>query len=285
MKTRISAVVVFAMLVLGGVGCSSSSSPGKEDSGTQQKRDDSGNIPDNDSTTPSGAVIAGHEAIASFGDIPSSYFQKIRDDYKFFYGHTSHGNQIMVGLRALAEENADYNLPTFEEVSEDLGGVGDTAWADTTRNYLNSGNSYNVAIWSWCGGVSEHTSAGIQTYLNTMSQLETEYPWVVFVYMTGHTDGTGASGTLRTRNAQIREYCQNNNKVLFDFEDIESWDPGGTYYPDTDDACGWCEDWCSKASSCPSCSEECDHSHCFNCYQKGKAFWWMMARLAGWGGK
>ena len=26
------------------------------------------------------------------------------------------------------------------------------------------------------------------------------------------------------------------------------------------------------------------HSHCLNCYQKGKAFWWMMARIAGWDG-
>jgi hypothetical protein len=27
---------------------------------------------------------------------------------------------------------------------------------------------------------------------------------------------------------------------------------------------------------------ECAHSHCFNCYLKGKAFWWLLARMAGW---
>ncbi|MDY7031955.1 MAG: dockerin type I domain-containing protein, partial [Thermodesulfobacteriota bacterium] len=44
--------------------------------------------------------------------------------------------------------------------------------------------------------------------------------------------------------------------------------------------CGWCSEWCDT-NDCPTCSS-CAHSHCFNCYQKGKAFWWMVARLAGW---
>ena len=53
--------------------------------------------------------------------------------------------------------------------------------------------------------------------------------------MTGHLDGTGPSGNLYARNDQIRDYCVANGKVLFDFADIESWDPGGVYYPDEDD--------------------------------------------------
>ena len=62
--------------------------------------------------------------------------------------------------------------------------------------------------------------------------------------------------------------------------DIESYDPDGNYYPDASDDCGWCSTWCA-GHSCPACGS-CAHSHCFNCYLKGKAFWWMMARLAGW---
>jgi len=113
-----------------------------------------------------------------------------------------------------------------------------------------------------------------------MDQLEQDYPNVTFVYMTGHTDGSGEDGTLRVNNRMIRDFCVLNGKVLFDFEDIESWDPEGTYYPDITDACGWCETWC-QAHTCPSCSS-CAHSHCFNCFLKGKAFWWLLARLEGW---
>ena len=44
---------------------------------------------------------------------------------------------------------------------------------------------------------------------------------------------------------------------------------------------GEINDWCAS-HSCPTCGD-CPHSHCFNCYQKGKAFWWMMAKIYGWG--
>jgi hypothetical protein len=83
--------------------------------------------------------------------------------------------------------------------------------------------------------------------------------------------------------------------VLFDFADIESYDPDGNYFLDkyADDHCNydsdgngtrdanWAEEWsAANPGQCSSCS--CAHSHPLNCDLKGKAFWWMMARLAGW---
>ncbi|MFZ1985923.1 MAG: hypothetical protein WAU91_16010, partial [Desulfatitalea sp.] len=109
--------------------------------------------------------------------------------------------------------------------ASDLGNPNFTAWATATRNYLNANSQVNVVIWSWCGEVSGASKANIDTYLSLMAKLETDFPKVRFVYMTGHLDGTGAEGNLNLRNEQIRAYCRANNKTLYDFADIESYDP------------------------------------------------------------
>ncbi len=237
--------------------------------------------PFDDNNDTSDVVLAGHETVAAFELIPSTTLESIRSNYRIYYGHTSHGSQIITGLNILAAEAAEYAVPDFHEVRDDLGHNGDVSWANATRSYLDGHpGEYNVVMWSWCGGVSDNTEAGIQTYLDTMAQLEADYPDVVFVYMTGHLDGTGTNGNLYARNNQIRAYAVANDKVLFDFADIESYDPDGNHYPGASDDCGWCSSWCAN-HSCPTCGS-CAHSHCFNCYMKGKAFWWMMARIAGW---
>jgi len=236
------------------------------------------------------AIIADHLAAAAFDDIPAETIQAVKSGYRIWYGHTSHGSQIVTGMQMLFAENSRYafnaeagSLVLEEQDDVDLGHEGNLDWTYITRDVLDEpGNNINVVMWSWCGGVSDNTVAGINAYLNAMNELETDYPDVIFIYMTGHLDGTGPSENLYARNNQIRNYCRTHGKILFDFADIESYDPAGNYYPDGSDWCEWCEDWCST-HTCPTCVE-CQHSVCFNCYQKGRAFWWLMARIAGWEG-
>ncbi|MBN1422603.1 MAG: hypothetical protein JXP34_27750, partial [Planctomycetes bacterium] len=120
------------------------------------------------------------------------------------------------------------------------------------------------------------------------------YPGVTFIYMTGHLDGTGSDGNLHRRNEQIRAYCRENGKILFDFADIERYDPDGVDYLDRagDDQCryldggvleNWAIEWCdAHPGVCSSCS--CAHSQSLNCDRKARAFWWLLARVAGWPG-
>ncbi len=54
-----------------------------------------------------------------------------------------------------------------------------------------------------------------------MTALEAAYPNITFVYMTGNAQSE--SSNRYDRNNQIRQYCVENNKVLFDFADLDCW--------------------------------------------------------------
>jgi hypothetical protein len=225
--------------------------------------------------------------------IPKEWILKAKDDFRIAYGHTSHGSQIISGMEVLASQSELYSF-NYEgsdgalslhdrDPQGDLGNPNRTEWYYRTRNLLSHPDcNRNLILWSWCGQVSHARVNDINTYLNLMDHLETEFPHVTFVYMTGHLDGTGEEGNLHQRNNQIREFCQANNKVLFDFADIESHDPDGNYFLDkgADDHCNydsdgntsrdanWAEEWSAanpgEWASCP-----CAHSHPLNCNLKG----------------
>ena len=259
------------------------------------------------------AVIIDHNC-TDISKIPDTWILEAKDSLRIGFGHTSHGSQLVTGIEAFRVDQGTIYYYSFSswglEIDKflndywgnagganDLGHNGDLQWRDATVYMLNlANNDRNVVIWSWCGGVSDNTKAGIKTYLDAMSLLEDQYPDVTFVYMTGHLDGSGVNGNLNKRNNQIRDYCEENNKFLFDFADIESYDPDGNYFLDkgTDDGCSynggnWAEEWlvanpksdlADWVYQCGSCA----HLQRLNCVLKGGAFWWLLARIAGWEG-
>ena len=264
-------------------------------------------------TAATSAIIVDHTS-TKLADIPGTWITQAKQTLHIAYGHTSHGSQLtggMTGLVSFAGAQYAYNTGgsggaldlrdyygNFGNlgVAEDLGSPNRTAWATATRTYLNQHPEINVVIWSWCGQV-DGTQAEIQQYLNLMNGLEQDFPNVKFVYMTGHTDGAPLTGNVPTRNKQIRDYCVANNKILYDFADIESYNPDGAYFGDkrVTDACdydsngdgaqdrNWAVDW-QNAHPGEWYYCEAAHTQPLNANLKAYAAWHLWARLAGWDG-
>lgn len=248
-----------------------------------------------------GQVIIDHNC-CDVSKIPTTWIESAKSQFKIWYGHTSHGSQITSGISVMNSVPFNYSWDgageslSYQETGGDLGWNGDLTWEAATRAQLvSAGNDRNFIMWSWCGGVGGNTVDGINTYLNAMAQLEEDYPDFHFVYMTGHLEGTGVEGALNQYNNQIRDFCVANHKILFDFADIESYDPDGNAYLAlyANDNCdysngsgggNWAIEWCAAhPGQCSSC--DCAHSQSLNCDRKGRAFWWMLARIAGWSGE
>ena len=285
-------------------------------------------------SVPTGSLVADHTVInmLRLGNIPISAIQTAKNNLHIGYGHTSHGSQLTSGMSGLvAFANGDGLNGTYNSYSDlfswNRGGTGGALdlregdeyndgpmdhdcgyypnWINETREYLDDPANYeiNVIIWSWCGqasGYSEETMN--EQYLEPMNELEQDYPDITFVYMTCHLNGTGLNGNLHLRNEQIRDYCTTNNKWLFDFADIESYDPDGiinfnahfaddncdydddTSLPREEDG-NWAIEWQNSHTqdvdwyNCDSA-----HSQSLNANMKAYTAWWLWCRIAGWDG-
>lgn len=263
-------------------------------------------------TTPlSGPIIIDHDCI-DLDSIPIYWIKAARNVLHIAYGHTSHGSQIITGMAGLVSfKGSLYAFRPYDRNGEaldlrdcpfrgasDLGNPDRTAWERATRSYLENHPEVNVVVWSWCGQ-ADTSEKNIDLYLSLMEGLERDYPSVAFVYMTGHLDGTGIKGNLHRRNDQIRDFCTSKGKILYDFEDIESHDPDGTYFGNNSptDGCDYDSDmdgrrdanWALKWQDSHIEGQDwydCEsaHSKPLNANMKAHAAWWLWARLAGWDG-
>ena len=216
--------------------------------------------------------------------IPDEWINAAKANLHIVYQHTSHGSQLITGMNALKNfpvfvdkydwsDNGssgldldDYGIPGVADLSlgDYIDENGVTPWVTSTRNLLDNEDNYhiNVVVWSWCS-INGHN---IPRYLANMEILISEYSEggssvraaahpVQFVFMTGHAEGQGETGFIFNANQQIRQHCLDYDRILFDFADIESYDPDIIYYYDKpmwddldynpDRTNNWALEWCT----------------------------------------
>ena len=245
-------------------------------------------------------------------------YQLAKDTLHIAYGHTSHGSQITsgmtgmvgfingggLGLTGYADDFFDWNNGGGDGALDlhDYAMGGDVGyypqWVNNTRAYLNNPANVdvNVIMWSWCGQVDEKYAAGTldNDYLTPMAQLEAEYADVSFVYMTGHVD-IWDDANNKAANEIIRAFCEDNDKILYDFADIERYNPDGDFFEFVNDNCNYYDsvggsligNWATEWQNDPKHVEGVDwydvyaaHSQALNGNQKAYAAWALFADIA-----
>ncbi len=257
------------------------------------------------------------------GVIPEDAIEQAVSNLHIAYWHTSHGSQVVSGMQALAayepydgrfafsvdgaqglhfsHDVGDYDQPCPElsHCSDNQAMLGDT------RRILGENPEVNVVMWAWCS-INGHD---IDRYLANMETLIAEFgpggtderaatTPVEFIFMTGHSEG--GSAVPQDAAAQIRAHCEQNNRWLVDYFDIEAHDIAGNSYADRGiadnlayDGGNWAveyltgEDPDAELVALTDLAEGCAHSDSpteakLNCVLKGQAAWWVFSRIAGW---
>jgi hypothetical protein len=246
-------------------------------------------------------LVADHTVVAQFEQIPDSALQTAAA-IRLMFRHASVGGTVdnaldcLQGTRANPIECTLYPDYKYDRRNWSFQARGNSGWYGKVDDFVaetqNQLSGFDVFSFKFCylEGLDQlaepcgnpfdpaEVDQAWEYLRSNMETLETTYPGKTFIWWTIPLTQPGQFCT-ETLNARIRSYAAANGKILFDIADIESHDIAGAHYTNAD---GWEVAYaphCGEAPPGPAC-----HPNWTGSIMLAKAFWWMMARIAGWEG-
>lgn len=169
-------------------------------------------------------------------------------------------------------------------------------------SYLNIQDTNNYQINDpTCGFFGTSDRSSCPSYLKDWSvqsivNLEQQYPNKTFIYWTTSLARSMGTNTATEFNNSMRQFAIQNNKILFDFADIESHTDTGAPCYDNRDGVEYCatngrcenqpDDGLNIPALCQDYTTETEGGHLGSIstggIAVGKAMWVLMAEIAGW---
>jgi hypothetical protein len=211
------------------------------------------------------AIVADHTstAIASIPDAALTGAASLR----VLLRHASVGGNIDGGLEALHASASKYDRSRW--IFQNRGNPGWQAKVDDLVSQAAAyAGSYDVLSMKFCYIDSD---ASFTYYRDGLLQLEASYPGKRFVWWTMPIE-TSSNAARQTFNDQVRAYARANGKLLFDIADIEAFNAAGLKRTDAYGREVMWPEWTSDGGHLNSAGAE----------RVASAWWWLMARLAGW---